>query len=82
MIKDPLNLNKNYFFQTEDENHKVSSIHFDKESHQIQENGNETHGNSNDPVKMLLNHPKRSSLKKSCLLPSRRVESFGKVTSY
>jgi len=63
-------------YSTEDENHKVSSIHFDKESHQIQENGNETHGNSNDPVKMLLNHPKRSSLKKSCLLPSRRVESF------
>ena len=37
----------------------------------IQENGC-----SHDPVKMLLNQPKRSSLKKSCLLQSRKVGSL------
>ena len=33
-------------------------------------------GCSHDPVKMLLNQPKRSSLKKSCLLQSRKVGSL------
>ena len=33
-------------------------------------------GCGHDPVKMLLNQPKRSSLKKSCLLQSRKVGSL------
>ena len=66
----------------EAQNHRVA-IHFNNENkesegdnhtpnHNHPENGCHHH----DPIKMLLSQPKRSSLKKSCLLQSRKVENF------
>ena len=52
-------------------NNKIA-IHFDHNNHD-HENG----ASNNDPVKMLLNQPKRSSLKKSCLIQSRINENQG-----
>ena len=52
-------------------NSKIA-IHFDHHNHD-HENGT----SNNDPVKMLLNQPKRSSLKKSCLIQSRINENQG-----
>ena len=55
-----------------------AGIHFHSEAEVdtiIQQQHSEN-GCGHDPVKMLLNQPKRSSLKKSCLLQSRKVGSL------
>ena len=46
--------------------HRVA-IHFNNET--------KSRCHHHDPIKMLLNRPKRSSLKKSCLLQSRKIEN-------
>jgi len=56
-----------------------AGIHFHSEAEVdtiIQQQHSAENGCGHDPVKMLLNQPKRSSLKKSCLLQSRKVGSL------
>ena len=56
-----------------DDKHNKIAIHFDHNNHK--EVNPENGATNNDPVKMLLNQPKRSSLKKSCLWQSRINEN-------
>ena len=56
--------------------HRVA-IHFHNETVKNDEvhNHTESRCHQHDPIKMLHNRPKRSSLKKSCLLQSRKIEN-------
>jgi len=58
------------------QNHHRVAIHFHNETSENDEVIHTENGcHHHDPIKMLLNQPKRSSLKKACLLQPRKVDN-------
>ena len=66
-----------YHQMREASNYNRVAIHFHNETVKNEEvhRHTESRCHHHDPIKMLLNRPKRSSLKKSCLLQARKVEN-------